>query len=78
MSLGKRRHIPTAIKDLMVTLHVRKGFKKKQVADLLDVGVRTVRRVLKLEAETGLVIREPISKGPRRLLNGIDCAVRCM
>jgi transposase len=59
----------------MVTLQVRKGLKKKQVAALLDVSVRTVRRVTKLEAATGSVVREPISKGPRRLLNGIDCAV---
>lgn len=75
MSPGNRRHIPIPIKELMVTLQVRKGLKKKQIADLLDVNVRTVRRVTKLEATTGSVVREPISKGPRRVLNGIDCAV---
>ena len=62
----------------MVALQVRKGLKKPQVADLLGVDIRTVWRVTKLEAETGSVVREPISKGPRRLLNGIDCAVRCV
>jgi len=75
MSLGNRRHIPIAIKELMVTLQTTKGLKKKEVAELLDVNVRTVRRVTKLEAETGSVVREPLVKGPRRLLNGIDCAV---
>ena len=75
MSLGNRRHIPIAIKELMITLQTSKGLKKKQVANLLDVDARTVRRVTKLEAETGSVVREPVSKGPRRLLNGIDCAV---
>ena len=60
----------------MISLQMRKGLKKQQVADLLDVNVRTVRRVTKLEAETGSVVREPISKGPQRMLNGIDCAVR--
>ena len=53
-----------------------KGIEKKQVADLLDVNLRTVRRVTELEAETGSVVREPVLKGPRRLLNGIDCTVR--
>ena len=62
----------------MVALQVRKGLKKPQVADLLGVDIQTVRRVTKLEAETGSVVREPISKGPRQLLNGIDCAVRCV
>ena len=76
MSLGNRRHIPIAIKELMVTLQARKGMKKKQVAELLDVSTRTVRRVTKLEAETRSVVREAFAKGPRRLLNGIDCAVR--
>lgn len=76
MSLGNRRHIPIAIKELMITLQTVKGLKKKQVAELLDVDVRTVRRVTKLEAETGSVVREPLVKGPRRMLNGIDCAVR--
>ena len=52
--------------------------KQKQVAELLDVNTRTVRRVTKLEAETGSVVREPFAKGPRRMLNGIDCAVRCI
>ena len=59
----------------MVTLQVRKGLKKQQVADLLDVNARTVRRVTKLEATTGSVVQEPVPKGPRRLLNGIDCVV---
>ena len=76
MSPGNRRHIPAVIKELMVSLQVRKGLKKQQVADLLDINVRTVRRVTKLDAETGSVVRQPISKGPRRMLNGIDCAVR--
>ena len=76
MSLGNRRHIPVAIKELMVTLQTTKGLKKKEVADLLDVNIRTVRRVTKLEAESGSVVRVPLVKGPRRLLNGIDCAVR--
>ena len=76
MPLGNRRHIPTAIKELMITLQTTKGLKKKQVAHLLDVNVRTVRRITKLEAETGSVVREPVLKGPRRMLNGIDCAVR--
>ena len=76
MSSGNRRHIPIAIKELMITLQTKKRLKKRQVADLLDVNPRTVRRVTKLEAETGSVVREPILKGPRRLLNGIDCAVR--
>jgi transposase len=59
----------------MITLQTTKRMKKAQVAALLDVHPRTVRRVTKVEAETGSVVREPISKGPRRMLNGIDCAV---
>ena len=55
-----------------------KGLKKREVAYLLDVNVRTVRRVTRLEAETGSVVQEPVSKGPRRSLNGIDCAVCCI
>ena len=78
MSLGNRQHIPIAIKELMITLQTTKGLKKRQVAELLDVDARTVRRVTKLEAETGSVVREPLVKGPQRLLNGIDCAVRCV
>ena len=50
--------------------------KKVEIAALLDVHPRTVRRVTRLEAETGSVVREPVSKGPQRALNGIDCAVR--
>jgi len=76
MLSGNRQHIPIAIKELMVTLQTTKGLKKKQVADLLDVDTRTVRRVTRLEAETGFVVQRPVSKGPRRVLNGIDCAVR--
>jgi len=76
MSSGNQRHIPIAIKELMITLQTKKGLKKKRVADLLDVDPRTVRQVTKIEAETGSVVREPVPKGPRRLLNGIDCAVR--
>ena len=75
MSLGNRRHIPTAIKRLMITLQTTKQMKKSRIAALLDVHPRTVRRVTKLEAKTGSVIRELVSKGPRRALNGIDCAV---
>ena len=73
---GNRRHIPTVIKELMVTLQTRKRLKKAQIAYLLDVDPRTVRRVTRLEAETGSVIRTPVVGGPRRILNGIDCAVR--
>jgi len=76
MSPGNRRHIPVAIKELMITLQTRKRMKKVQVADLLDVDPRTVRRVTKLEAETGSVVWEPVVRGPRWMLNGIDCAVR--
>ena len=59
----------------MITLQTRK-LRKKQIADLLNVNPRTIRRVTKLEAETGSVVREPVVKGPRWMLNGIDCAVR--
>ena len=76
MPPGNRRHIPIAIKELIVTLQTKKGLKKREVAELLDVNARTVRCITKLEAETGLVVREPLVKGPHRLLNGIDCAVR--
>jgi len=48
----------------MITLQTKKGLKKKQVVDLLDVNPRTVRQVTKLEAETGSVVREPVLKGP--------------
>lgn len=75
MSLGNRRHIPIAIKELIITLQTRKRMKKTHVADLLDVDTRTVRRVTKLEAETGSVVWEPVTRGPRWMLNGIDCAV---
>jgi len=64
MSLGNRQHIPPAIKELMVTLRARDRMKKAQIADLLDVSPRTVRRVTKLEAETGSVVWEPVVKGP--------------
>ena len=64
MSLGNRRHIPFAIEELMVTLQARKGLRQKEVAGLLDVDVRTVRRVTKLEAETGSVVQVPFAKGP--------------
>jgi len=57
MSSGNRRHTPIAIKELMITLQTKKGLKKKRVADLLDVDLRTVRRVTKLEAETGSVVQ---------------------
>ena len=77
MPPGNRRHIPIAIKELMIILQTRNRMKKARIADLLDVDPRTVRRVTKLEAETGSVVREPIVKGPHWMLNGIDCAVRC-
>lgn len=76
MPLGNRRHIPTTIKKLMVDLQTTKKMNKRQVAALLGVNPRTVRRVTKLEAETGSVVRVPVQRGPRRMLNGIDCAVR--
>ena len=76
MSTGNRRYIPPSIKELMVTLQTRKRLKKSQVAALLDVSPRTVRRVTKLEAETGSVIRQQSPVGARRMLNGVDCAVR--
>jgi len=60
----------------MITLQTRKQMRKTQIADFLGVNPRTVQRVTKLEAETGSVVREPIVKGPCRMLNGIDCAVR--
>lgn len=75
MPLGNRRHIPITLKELMITLQTQKRMKKVQIADLLGVSSQTVQRVTKLEAETGSVVREPVAKGPRRMLNGIDCAV---
>lgn len=59
----------------MITLQTQKQMKKAEVADIFGVSLRTVWCVTKLEAETGLVIQEPIAKGPHWMLNGIDCAV---
>jgi len=59
-----------------MTIQVTKGLGKEQVANLPDVGVRIVRRVTRLtEVETGFVVRKPVSKGPRWLLDGIYYAV---
>lgn len=47
---------------------------KAQVVDLLDADYKTQQRVAKLDAETGSVVREPVTEGPCQMLNGIDCA----
>jgi hypothetical protein len=60
----------------MVTLCATKNMNKTEVAALLNVNPRIVQRVTKLEAETGSVVQIPVQKGPRWMLNGIDCAVR--
>ena len=73
---GNRRYIPPPIKELMVTLQTKKRMKKSQVAALLDVSPLTVRRVTKLKAETGSVVRPKSLVGAQRTLNGVDCAVR--
>ena len=79
MSSGNRRHIPIAIKELIITLQTKKGLKKKQVADLLDINPRTVRPATghKTRGRDRISCSGASSEtGPRRLLNGIDCAVR--
>jgi hypothetical protein len=53
---GNGRHIPTAIKELTVTLQTAKRMKKAKIATLLDVHPRTVRHVTKLETKTGSVV----------------------
>ena len=59
----------------MITLQTRKQVKKSQIAYLLDVDLRTVQCVTRLEAETGSVVWKPVVKGPWQILNGIDCVV---
>ena len=76
MTLGYRRHIPTSLKEQMVIMHSAHQVSNSEIARLMDVHPSTVRRVVKKMRTTGSVVKRPLQIGPRRALNGIDCAVR--
>lgn len=72
--MGNRRFIPLAIKEKMVSL-ISKGYTNREIAKLLDVNARTVRRVQRLAFLTGSVVRKPLHSGGPRSLNGLHVAV---
>ena len=59
----------------MVVMHCVHRLPKSEIAQLMDVHPSTVRRVVKKMRMTGSVVKHPLQSGPRRVLNGIDCAV---
>lgn len=71
--MSTRRHISSDIKEHIVLLASRYE-NTEIVANIMEVSVRTVRRVLKLAQETGKVVRKPQRTRPR-LLNGLHLAV---
>jgi hypothetical protein len=75
MKLGCRRHIPTPLKEQMVIMHWVYQVPNSEIARLMDVHPCTVRRVVKKMRTTGSVVKHPLQIGPRRALNGVDCAV---
>jgi len=75
MRLGCRRHIPAPLKEQMVIMHLVHRVPKSEVAELIGVHPSTVRRAVRKMRKTGSVVKQPLRGGPRRILNGIDCAV---
>ena len=75
MAPAYRRHIPASLKEQMVIMHLVHGLSKSKIAQAMDVHPSTVRRVVWVARATGSVVRHPLQSGPRRALNGIDCAV---
>ena len=76
MGLGYRQHVPVALKEQMVVMHGTRKLQTCKIAELMGVHPSTVRRVLKNAYTTGSVVKEPLQNGGRRMLNGVDCAVR--
>lgn len=76
MGLGYRQHIPVPLKEQMVTMHAVHQLRKSRIAELMGVHPSTVRRALKNAYTTGSVVKKPLQSGGRRMLNGVDCAVR--
>ena len=76
MGLGRRRHVPIALKEKMVVMHGAHRLSGCRIADLMGVHPSTVRRALKNAYTIGTVVKKPLCVGCRRMLNGIDCAVR--
>ena len=76
MGLGYRRHVPVPLKEQMVVMHATHQLQKSKIARLMGVHLSTVRCALKNAYTTGSVVKAPLQNGGRRVLNGVDCAVR--
>ena len=76
MGLGHRRHIPVSLKEQIVVMHGAHRLPQCKVAELMGVHPSTVNRVLKNAYTNGSVVKVPLQNGGRRVLNGLDCAVR--
>jgi transposase len=76
MGAGYRRHIHISLKEEMVVMHARHLLSKSKIAYLMGVHPSTVRRTLRNVYTTGSIVKTPLQVGGRRVLNGIDCAVR--
>ena len=73
MSSGNRRHIPIAIKELMITLQTKKRLKKEQDVTRQSVGGPTGH---KTRGRDRISCSGASFERARRLLNEIDCAMR--
>ena len=73
MSSGNRRHVPIAIKGLMITLQTKKGLKKKQDVTRQSAGGPTGH---KTRGRDRISCSGVSFERARQLLNGMDCAVR--
>lgn len=73
MARSNRRHIPSAIKEHLVTMSMYLG--SKNIEQATGISRRTVNRVLKLHRTTGSVVRAPLQAGRERVLNSLHVAV---
>ncbi|TFK82335.1 Homeodomain-like protein, partial [Polyporus arcularius HHB13444] len=67
-----RRHIPPEMKQQIVTMSAY--MTSGEISRVTDVSDRTVRRILGLWREQGVVVRRPAQAGRPRILNGLDLA----
>jgi transposase len=70
-------YIPPEQKRHVIKL-AAKGWKPQQIADALDMGVSTVKRVQRLWNTTAFVVVQPATNGRPALLSSLDLEVGTM
>jgi len=71
-----RRHIPIALKELVLKLVLVRNYKYKKIQRITGVSVRTIKRLRSLYRRTGEVVQKRVVDGRPRVLNGFEASVR--